>query len=298
MVRDNTNIEEVKLSFSGLDADKGSIDARELTLALHGWREYWELTNSTFFNKELTTKPLPSDLRPIIRIRALEHSSFDVIGQIIIPIGLMVSYDILKYLWKWRKSLLERHIKNKKDFIVKEEAVENIKRLARNFDIQSINSLEVTNLLELTDEALNSFVEPINNSSKKIIITSTSSKQTILLTSNDKLALQSGYYLEPGIASKELERFSVKFIRIHTETGNAIIAFDNPADIYQMGHEYSTIIDPAVKKLRNVYTRALYEGTSLEVWGRKVFNKSNNKFLRWEISKDLPADNNPLFDKK
>ena len=76
-----------------------------------------------------------------------------------------------------------------------------------------------------------------------------------------------------------------------------MITFDNPSGIHQGGHKYSTIIDPTVKSPKNVYTRALYEGSSLEVWGRKVFKKINNNFLHWEISKDILFDKNPLFDK-
>lgn len=292
----NENIENIKLTFVGLDADKGVIDVKDLTRALEGWREYWEVTHSSFFNKELSTKPVPIELRPKIRAIGLKHSSFDFIGQIIIPIGLMVSYDIFKSLWKWRKAFLKEHINNKKGFIPKEEAIENVKKLAQTFDIQTGSTHDAVRFVDLADEALNFLVEPINRSAKKIIIKSTSSKQPLSLTSSDKLALRSGYQID-GVSSRGLERFSVKFIRIHTETGNAMITFDNPGGIHQIGHKYSTIIDPTVKRPKNAYTRALYEGSSIEVWGRKIFNRINNKFHHWEISKDLPSENNPLFDK-
>ena len=289
--------EEVEISFSGLDADSGVIDARDLIRALDGWREYWEITNSSFFNKELSTRPLPIELCPKIRIKALKHATFDVITQVIIPLGVATSFEILKSLWKWRKSLLKQHINNKKGFITKEEAVENIKKLAENFKILSESDIDTTRLLDSVDEALNLLVEPIDRSAEKIIINSSSSQQPLSLTSNDKRTLGSGYHLEIGVA-KLVERFNVKFLRIHTETGNAIITFDDLNDINRMGRQYSTIIDPAVKTPKNIYTRALHEGTFIEVWCRKVFNKINNNFLHWEISKDLPSDDIPLFDKK
>lgn len=290
------NQENIELTFTGLDADNGIIDVKDLTRALDGWREYWEVTHSSFFNKELTTKSLPIELRPTIRAIGFKHSSFDFIGQVIIPLGLMVSYDILKNLWKWRKAFLKQHIDNKKKFIPKEEAIENVKEVAQTFDIKIGSTQDVVKFVDLADEALNFFVQPINHSAKKIIITSSSSRQPLSLTSSDKLALGSGYHVDE-VSSKGLERFSVKLIRIHTETGNAMITFDSPSGIDQSGHKYSTIIDPAVKSPKNIYTRALYEGSSLEVWGRKVFNRVNNKFLHWDISKDLPSEKNPLFEK-
>lgn len=292
--KQNVEIEEVKLTFIGLSADNGVIDVGDLISALDGWREYWEITNSSFFSKKLSTKPL--SIRPEIKIKALKHASFDILGQVIIPLALMGGYDILKRLWKWRKSLLKQHINNKKGFITKEEAVENIKKLAESFEILSESILDTIRLLDSVDEALNSFVEPIDRSAEKIIINSSSSQQPLSLTSNDKRALRSGYHLELE-AAKLVERFNVKFLRIHTETGNAIITFDDLNDINRMGHQYSSIIDPAVKTPKNVYTRALHEGTSIEVWCRKVFNKINNNFLHWEISKDLPSDDTPLFDR-
>jgi len=289
--------EEVKISFSGLEADKGVILVEDLTTSLEGWRGYWEISTSVFFNKELSTKPLPQDIRPQIKIKALKQDSFDVIVHILIPLGLVIGYDIVKVLGKWQWSLIKRHIKSKKELITKEEAIECLIKLSKKYEIETKDDLEVVRLLDSIDESLNSLVEPIDRSAKKIVIKSATSQQTLTITSSDKRVLRSGYHLEPGANSQQFERFSIKFLRIHTETGNAIITFDNPRGINQMGHEYSTIIDPRVKKVKNIYTRALYEGTSLEVWGRKVFNKTNNTFVHWEISKDLPSEDNPLFDK-
>jgi len=296
---DNKQIrDEVNLSFVGLDADKGIILVEDLTTSLDGWRAYWEISASVFFYKELSTKPLPQDIRPQIKIKALKQGSFDVIGLILIPLGLVIGYDIVKVLGKWQWSLIKRHIKSKKELITKEEAIECLIKLSKKYEIETKNDLEVVRLLDSIDESLNSLVEPIDRSAKKIVIKSASSQQTLTITSSDKRALRSGYHLEPGADSQQFERFSIKFLRIHTETGNAIITFDNPSGINQIGHEYSTIIDPRVKKVKNIYTRALYEGTSLEVWGRKVFNKTNNTFVHWEIAQNLPKDDNPLFDKK
>lgn len=296
---DNKQIrDEVNISFVGLDADDGIISVEDLIKSLEGWRAYWEISTSVFFNKELSTKPLPQDIRPQIKIKAPKEGSFDISGLILIPLGLMIGYDIIKVLWKWQWSLIKRHIKSKKELISKEEATECLIRLSKKYEIETKNDLEVARVLDSIDESLNYFVEPIDRSSKKIVITRASSQQTLTITSTDKRALRSGYHFEEGVASKGLERFSVKFIRIHTGTGNAMIIFDNPSGIYQIGHKYSKIIDPIVKKPKNVYTRALHEGTSLEVWGRMIFNKTNNNFLRWEISKDIPSENNPLFDRK
>jgi len=104
-------IDEVNLSFVGLDADKGIILVEDLTTSLEGWRAYWEISTSVFFNNELSTKPLPQDIRPQIKIKALKQESFDVLGLILIPLGLMIGYDIVKVLWKWQWSLIKRHIK-------------------------------------------------------------------------------------------------------------------------------------------------------------------------------------------
>lgn len=59
-------IDEVNLSFVGLDADKGIISVEDLTTSLEGWRAYWEISTSVFFKKELSTKPLPQDIRPVV----------------------------------------------------------------------------------------------------------------------------------------------------------------------------------------------------------------------------------------
>ena len=295
--RDEKRIrEEIKLSFVGLGADKGVIDARDLTRALEGWRVYWEISTSAYLNKELSPKPLPSDMRPQIKIQALKHGSFDVFGLVMIPLGLMIGYDIVKILWKWQWSLLKRHIKSKKELISKEDEIEALKELARKFEIEVKNPTDVVRLLDLIDEALNELVEPIDYSARKVVISITSSEKILTLTSNDKRALRSGYHIEPGMASKGFERFSIKFIRIHKETGNAIITFDKPSGINQMGHEYSHIIDPDVGRPKNVYTRSLHEGKSLEVWGKMVRSRTTNKFQRWEITANLLSGDTPLLD--
>ena len=289
-------IEEVKLSFVGLDADKGLIDVRDLTQALEGWREYWEISTSLYLNKELSAKPLPQDARPQIKIRALKHSSFDIFTYIIIPLSLMVGYDIIKFLWKWRKALLRRHIQSKTDLISKEQALEYLIKLSDEFDISTKNTMEAVKALDLIDEALNDFVEPIDHSATTIIITNISLNESMKLTSSDKRALRSWYHLEPGLRSKGFERFSIRFIRINTETGMALISFENPDGLHKMGHEFSQIIDPNLNQPKNVYTRAFYEDTSLEVWGRMVRSKSSNKFVRWEITQSLPTEDTPLLD--
>jgi hypothetical protein len=107
--------------------------------------------------------------------------------------------------------------------------------------------------------------------------------------------LQSGYHIDPSLTSRGFEKHSIKFIRINTETGNALITFDNPTGLHQSGHEYSKIIDPAINNPKNIYTRALYEGTSLEVWGRLVRSRENFN-PRWQISAELPSEDTPLFD--
>ena len=288
--------EEVSLSFSGLDADKGLVDVIDLTKALNGWREYWDITYSVYLNKELSTKPLPLDIRPQIKIRALERRSFDVLTVIITPLALMVGYDVVKYLWKWRKSLARSHIESKRKFLTKEEALKALQEIAQRFEIESTTTMEALKVIDIVDDALNDIVEPLDRSATRIVIRSTSVKSTLRFTSADKRALKSGYYVDPALRSKGFDKFSVKFIRINTETGNALITFDNPTGIHQMGHEYSKIIDPSVSDPKNIYTRAFYEGSSLEVWGRIVRSQTSSRFVRWEITATFPAEDTPLFD--
>lgn len=292
----NSIVDEVRLSFTGLDADKGIIDVRDLARALDGWREFWEISTSLYLNKELSTKPMPQDIRPQIKIHAFEKQSFDVIATVVIPLTLMVAYDLAKALWKWRRSLLKRHIVSKKELMSREEALEALKLLAKSFEIETTSTMEVVKVLDLIDEALNDLVEPIDRSAKLLILTSSSAKSRIQLTSKDKRALNSGYHVGLESQSKGFEKHSVKFVRINTETGNSIITFENPTSLHQMGHEYSKIIDPNVSRPRNIYTRALYEGAALTVWGRIMRRRTSKKFVHWEISASLPSDNAPLFD--
>lgn len=288
--------QEIKLSFVGLDADKGVISVRDLTRALEGWRAYWEISISAYINKELSPKPLPLDMQPQIEIQAFKHGSFDVFVHVIIPFGLMIGYDVIKNLWEWQRSLAQKHIKSKERLISKEDTIKALIKLARNFEIEAENSTDAVKMLDLIDEALNELVEPIDYSAGKIIISVASLQKTLTLTSNDKRALKSGYHIDSGITSKGFERFSVKFVRIHKETGNAIITFDKPSGSNQIGHEYSHIIDPDVSRPKNIYTRSLYEGKSLEVWGKMVSSRTTNKFQRWDITANLPSDNTPLLD--
>jgi hypothetical protein len=292
----NSFVDEVKLSFSGLDTDKGLIDVRDLTRALNGWLAFWESGTAVYINKELSTKPIPEDNRPKIKIRAFEHNTFDVFTDIVIPLALMVSYDIVKALWKWHKSLLKRQIDTKKAFMTREDAIEALNQLASESDIVVTSTIETVKFMDVIDNALNDLVEPINRSAKKIIITSITTKSEMHLGPEDKLALRSGYHVDPTLRAKGFEKHSVKFIRINTETGKAIITFDNPSGPHQMGHEYSRIIDPTISTPRNIYTRSLYEGTSLEVWGRIIRSMRSNRFVRWEISAELPSDDTPLLD--
>lgn len=291
----NSLEDKVKISFSGLDTDNGLIDIRDLTRALNGWRMFWEFSTAAYINKELSTKPIPEDNRTKIKIRAFEHNTFDILTNIIIPLAMMVGYDVVKALWKWHRLLLKRHIDTKKALMTREDAIEALKQLACESDIVTTSTIETVKFMDVIDDALNDLVEPIDRSAKNIVITSTYTKSTIHLGSSDKLALRSGYHIDPALRAKGFEKHSVKFIRINTETGNALITFDNPTGLHQMGHEYSKIIDPAVSHPRNIYTRALYEGTSLVVWGRIVRSQESNSFFGWEISAELPSDDAPLF---
>ena len=291
-----TITENVKLSFSGYDTDKGVIDIQDLEVALYGWREFYQISTSVFLNKKLSTSPIPQDIRPNIKIQAFEKNTFDVVTIIVIPLGLMITYDVIKSIWKWRISLIKKHIKNKKGFLTREESIESIKLLAINFDIKTSVDIEAIKFLDNIDEALINIMEPVDHSAKRIVISSNLTQSKIALTSIDKRALKSGYHVDVGSRAKGFEKHYVKFIRINTETGNALITFDNPYGPNQMGHEYAKIIDPIVSSPRNIYTRALYEDTSLEVWGRMIRSQKSNRFVRWEISTELPSDDDSLFN--
>jgi hypothetical protein len=288
--------EEVKLSLSGLDADKGLIDVRDLSRALEGWRGFWQISAAIYHNKELSTKPCQQDICPQIKIRAFERHCFDVVGQVIVPMALMVTYDLAKVLWKWRRALMRRHIDSKRKFFTREEALQALRLLARDYEIKADDTIETIKVMDTIDDALLDLTEPIDRSAKKISIVSSSGDSPIQLVSADRRALRSGYHVDPSLLSKGFEKCSVKFIRINTETGNSLIAFDDPKGLHQMGHEYSQIIDLDVGQPRNIYTRALYEGKSLEVWARMVRSDKTNNFARWEISVNPPPENTPLFE--
>jgi len=292
----SSSVDKVEISFTGLDAENGLIDVHDLARALDGWWAFWERSTAVYFNKELSTKPIPEDIRTKIKICAFEHRSFDVLMQIIIPLALMMGYDVIKSLWKWHRLLIKRHIDTKKTFATREKGIEDLELLAREYDIVKTSTVETVKFMDVIDDALSDLVEPIDRSAKKIVITSEYTKSTIHLGSSDKLALKSSYHIDPSLRAKDFEKNSVKFIRINTETGRALITFNNPTGLHQMGHEYSKIIDSAVTQPRNVYTRAFYEGTSLEVWARMIRSQKSNKFVEWEISAELPSDDAPLFN--
>jgi len=292
----SSSVDKVEISFTGLDADNGLIDVHDLARALDGWWAFWERSTAVYFNKELSTKPILEDIRTKIKICAFEHRSFDVLMQIIIPLALMTGYDVVKSLWKWHRLLIKRHIDTKKTFATREKAIEDMELLAREYDIVKTSTVETVKFMDVIDDALNDLVEPIDRSAKKIVIKSEYTKSTIHLGSSDKIALKSSYHIDPSLRAKDFEKHSVKFIRINTETGRALITFNNPTGLHQMGHEFSKIIDSAVTQPRNVYTRAFYEGTSLEVWARMIRRQKSNKFVEWEISAELPSDDTPLFE--
>jgi hypothetical protein len=291
----NAATDKVELSFTGLETDKGVIDVIDLTRSLNGWFVFWDHSAAAFINKELSLKPLSDEIRPRMKVRAFKHQSFDVQTEIVVPLALMAGYDIVKSLWKWATALIKKQIETKKSLITREAAIKALVQLANENGIITTTPLESIKFLDVIDESLSNLVEPINRSSKKIIIKSTLSKSTLQLGPADKAAMRSGYHFDPS-GSAGVEKYSVKFIRINTQTGNSLITFDQPTGIYQIGHEYALIVDPAVRSPRNIYTRALYEGSSLEVWARKVLSQRTNKFIRWEISVVLIADDTPLFD--
>lgn len=274
----NDLIDEVKISFSGLDTDNGLIDIHDLTRSLNGWLMFWETSTAAFINKELSTKPIPEDNRPKIKIRAFKHNTFDVYTDIIIPLALTIGYDIVKALWKWHKSLLNRQIDTKKKFMTREDALNSLMELAEESDITITNTVETFKFIDTIDVALNELVEPINNSAHKIAIESKITKTEIHLDRTDKLALKSGYYIDPSLHAKGFEKHFVKFIRINTETGNALITFDNPSGPHQMGHEYANIIDPVISSPRNIYTRGLLRRQFFRSMGKNY--KEPNK---WKI---------------
>lgn len=293
----NTIEEEVIISFSGLEADKGIIYAADLAKALNGWKDFWEISTSIFLNKELSNKPLAYDMRPHIKIRSFDRNSFDIVCNVIIPIALMLGHDIAKKLWEWRKALLKKHVDNKKGFMSREEAIEALNILAQSYDIRITKTIEIVKVMDIIDDSLNDLVEPIDHSAERVIITSSSGPSQIKMISKDKRALKSGYHVDLKESRKGFEKYLIKFVRINTETGNALITFDRSNGIHQMGHEFSQIIDPDVREPKNVYTKAFYEGTSLEVWGRIVRSQKSNKFVRWEITSNLPKEDMPLFNK-
>jgi hypothetical protein len=200
--------EEVELSLSGLDADNGQVDLRDLSRALEGWRSFWQISAAIYHNKDLSTKPCPQDICPQIKIRAFEKRSFDVIGIVIVPLTLMVAYDLAKILWKWRKALMKRHIDSKTQFFTREEALEALRLLARDYEIKADNTIEVIKVMDMVDDALLDLTEPIDRSAKKITIVSSSGDSPIHLVSADRRALSSGYHVDPSLLYVSFRTFS------------------------------------------------------------------------------------------
>lgn len=289
-------VEEVVLSFTGFGADTGILDAHDLSRALEGWRTYWLISAAIFHNREFSSKQCPDDLRPQIKVRAIERGSFDVIGDVVFPVSIMVAYDVVKALWKWRKALAKRHIRNKKEFFTREQALEALRLLAKDYEVSVEGRSEAVKAMDAIDDALRDFTEPIERSANRMMLKSSSGTSPMSFTVKDRRALHSGYYVDPSEHSGGFEKCSVRFIRINTETGNALVAFDNPQGVHQMGHEYSRVIDPSVARPRNIYTHALYQDQSLEVWARMVRSQKSNNFVRWEITANPPVEHLPLLD--
>lgn len=290
--------EEFKLSFDGLNADQGIIELEDLTRSLDGWERFWQTSTAIYLNKKLSTKPLPTDIRPEIKIQAFEKATFDVNVVVFIPLGLMVGYDLLKCICKWQVELFKTHVQTKKRFISRKQAITNLEVFAKTYEINAKSKMETARVLDSIDQDLIEFVEPIDKSAKRIIVTSRSMEKKLTVTSSDKRSLKSGYHAEDGIDMAGYEKCRVKFIRINNQTGRALVEFDKPKDINQVGHIYSQIIDPIVKTPKNIYTRAFYEGTFINIWGKIIRSKRSNKFRHWEFSACRPNETIALLEKK
>ncbi len=290
------NVEEFKLSFVGRSADQGIMQIEDLTRSLEGWNCYWQTTVAVYYNQELSSKQLPKDIRPEIKIKAFDHGSFDVFGVVVMPLGLMVGYDIFKCVWKWQISVLKSHIRTKKGFVSRDAAITNLEIFAKTHGIKSKNRSESAKVLDMIDQDLNEFVEPIDRSAKEIVVKGKSLEMPLTVTSADKRALRSGYHLEGSGEVADYETCRVRFIRINTETGNALVEFEQPKDITRMGHQYARIIDPTVHTPRNIYTKALHEGAFINAFGKIVRSRISNKFRHWELAVSMPKETRPLLD--
>ncbi len=290
--------ENIRICYVGLRADTGAINVEELLLSLTGWKDFWQVSTSVFLQRKLTLRPLPPERRPRIYVGTFTRGSFDVFLNVILPVGLMVSYDLAKNLWNWRRNLLSRHIDTKKSLtITEEEIVGALEKLARAHELSiADDKAETWRLIERIDESLQNAVDPIGCSATKLTISSDASKDTVSLEIREKQILQSAFVVDPAALSQGFQEAKVKFIRINTDTGNALITFKNPIGLHQYRHVYSVIKDPAIKQPRNVYTRAHYEDSPLKVWARMVRRRKDNAFASWEITAIFPKEDTPLLD--
>lgn len=294
--RQHTLEESLVLRYAGERADVGEVDLHDLAVSLNGWGRFLEFSISTYMLKRLTVRQLQPHERPSVRVVALGKGSFNVLLQVVLPLGLMASYDLAKALWRWRTALVKNHVGAKRDFKTKEEAIRALEDLAKRSQLEvSDVHRETERAIDELDEALNELAAPIGVSAGELTVASDKASESISLCLADKRALASPYFVGEGAADHAYIKAKVRFIRVNKQTGRALITFDNPQDEHQVGQKYSLIADSAVRGKKNEYARAFYEESSMEVWARMVRSRRDGSFAYWEITGTDPEPT-PLLD--
>jgi len=292
--------ERLIIRYLGESAGKGEMDLEDLATSLSGWRDFLYLSTSIYLGSSLTSRALRPEEAPRIRVVSFRKGSFDVWLHVILPLGLMTGFKlgkvVLKELWEWRKTLLEHHVSTKKSFSTKEEAVEALKGLALHHQLAlPKEDSDCVKVEEVIDESLQAATRPIARSASHLTLNTDPPSAEIRLGLEEKRALESGFFVEGGEGSAPFERTSVKFIRINTQTGRALITFEDPVGEHQEGQKYSRIIDPAVHTPGNTYTRAFHEGSPLALWTRIARRRKDSSFAHWQLTIERPKDDAPLI---
>jgi len=310
----------LSIEFSGASADRSRLNFEEYAQSLDGWQRFFRMASDLKLRAEIDFGELRLNDVLDLQIRPEREGSFLTVVEFVLLLsasewikkGANQSYEVCtKRLIKWFRDLVAIFVETKRkttnveeiaaalEQMVTQNGIDLTSRVVATDEQMSLDVAEDDNedleegpraskqrqITERLDEQLMAATQPLERSCTRIRVLDTNKTPLITLGSIERAVIVEPLTLPPP--KRDWVEASVKFVRIHKQTGRAMFYFkkDNES---AYGAHFSRIIDPRVREAGNPYTTAFNDNEFLPVWVRQRMAPKGRLNVQWEITVQAP----------
>lgn len=264
---------ELTIKWEGQLADTGEIPAAELGAALQGWDRFLQLSFYSYQSSDLQIPKTGTLMRVDFRVRRVRKGSFVVDASItlggIIATGVIgnAAYDAIKKVWGWSVTLVQTHIKAKRERKTLDGVVEELEKVAKANDIRvSVDREDTEDFAAALNTALDNATAPLDSSAAREVLSLRGQAVEIVVDDKGRQAIKVPF--EPPTLDPDAEdviQAAVKFVRINKKTGYGLLSFARITDKSQLGQQRFHCEDKSIRRRANQYTGSFHEDVPLVV---------------------------------